>query len=314
MICRNCGSEIVEGAMFCINCGEKVQQTIDLNKSAKVCKNCGSEISEDMKFCAKCGAGVEETTLNENNDRQEVCYCRKCGSVLAEGAEFCIICGEKIIKSAEFKNESAAVNICKKCGANLKPDAKFCNRCGFSADEKNDIPEDEVFEEKIYEFRAAADPNLVVSYLWASPIYFTLKAKHLEVEQVSRNANFITEIPYSEIKSFEIKNGFNAGAIIIGAILLLLGIIFLICGAISGIVWVIGGLIAVINVIGTFLTINVADGRIFKFRLKRIKKVNLDYKDDMVNNLTIRADKYYQPYKAPTSKKESKIKKYSTKN
>lgn len=77
MYCKNCGTELVEGAKFCRKCGAKVESEIPADDPKKVslkknvseekmnsnrlknCPNCGAEIIEGMKFCQSCGTKLE---------------------------------------------------------------------------------------------------------------------------------------------------------------------------------------------------------------------------------------------------------------
>lgn len=47
--CIKCGHELVEGADFCPECGEKQPKTI-------VCSKCGKEYPEGTTFCSECGS------------------------------------------------------------------------------------------------------------------------------------------------------------------------------------------------------------------------------------------------------------------
>ena len=73
ILCKNCGSELQEGAKFCMNCGEKVVL-------GTVCPDCGATIPEGAKFCMNCG-------------KKMVSVCPECGCELSPGAKFCPECG-----------------------------------------------------------------------------------------------------------------------------------------------------------------------------------------------------------------------------
>lgn len=68
-VCRNCGSEIKEGAKFCAKCGTSVDTPTDTSASAPIsawiCLSCGHE-NKKGKFCAKCGEikTTESATLS----------------------------------------------------------------------------------------------------------------------------------------------------------------------------------------------------------------------------------------------------------
>lgn len=53
MICKNCGAENKEHALFCSGCGQKLKN---------VCPNCNYENEEGSKFCIKCGTSLDETS------------------------------------------------------------------------------------------------------------------------------------------------------------------------------------------------------------------------------------------------------------
>lgn len=54
--CANCGAELEEGALFCGECGTKVQA----QPQACTCPKCGAEVKAGKKFCASCGAKIGE--------------------------------------------------------------------------------------------------------------------------------------------------------------------------------------------------------------------------------------------------------------
>ena len=45
MICKNCGVDNKEHALFCSGCGQKLKN---------ICPNCNYENEEGSKFCIKC--------------------------------------------------------------------------------------------------------------------------------------------------------------------------------------------------------------------------------------------------------------------
>ncbi|HEY2803624.1 MAG TPA: zinc-ribbon domain-containing protein, partial [Actinomycetota bacterium] len=48
--CATCGTENVEGARFCSNCGSPLGRT---------CPNCGEAVAEEARFCSNCGHALE---------------------------------------------------------------------------------------------------------------------------------------------------------------------------------------------------------------------------------------------------------------
>lgn len=66
--CSKCGAELMEDAVFCVECGHAVTQTTqimdgpvilgdnDRVESGKVCHQCGTKLTDDSLFCSECGA------------------------------------------------------------------------------------------------------------------------------------------------------------------------------------------------------------------------------------------------------------------
>ncbi|MBO7325960.1 MAG: zinc ribbon domain-containing protein [Clostridia bacterium] len=77
--CGKCGAKLPQGAKFCLECGEKVEE-----KTAEtiVCPTCGKTVVKG-KFCPECGHKFVEK-------------CPKCNADLPAGAKFCLNCGERI--------------------------------------------------------------------------------------------------------------------------------------------------------------------------------------------------------------------------
>ncbi|WP_071028002.1 zinc ribbon domain-containing protein [Peptoniphilus raoultii] len=48
-ICKNCGAQIADDAMFCDYCGQKFDEELVF------CDSCGEKNSPDALFCEKCG-------------------------------------------------------------------------------------------------------------------------------------------------------------------------------------------------------------------------------------------------------------------
>ena len=78
-VCKNCGHEEKEDAVFCTNCGAKFQ-------SLMFCPNCGTQINEGDAFCTSCGFKLISNELK----------CSNCGQVVKEGDVFCTNCGNKL--------------------------------------------------------------------------------------------------------------------------------------------------------------------------------------------------------------------------
>ena len=66
MKCKNCNSELLEGAKFCTACGTPVAPAA----TVLACKACGAELLPGAKFCTTCGAPVESDSANVQADRE----------------------------------------------------------------------------------------------------------------------------------------------------------------------------------------------------------------------------------------------------
>lgn len=52
MFCKNCGHEMVDGAIVCVNCGVGAGQGINF------CPNCGGQTTQGASFCLNCGCAL----------------------------------------------------------------------------------------------------------------------------------------------------------------------------------------------------------------------------------------------------------------
>ena len=55
MFCKNCGTELMEGASFCTNCGTPIAE-----KKETVCTQCGNPLSDENVFCPYCGTSTKQ--------------------------------------------------------------------------------------------------------------------------------------------------------------------------------------------------------------------------------------------------------------
>lgn len=79
-VCKNCGHQEKEDALFCTNCGTKFDELL-------ICPNCGANINEGDSFCTSCGF-----RLTENDELK----CPVCGHAVNKGDVFCTNCGSKV--------------------------------------------------------------------------------------------------------------------------------------------------------------------------------------------------------------------------
>lgn len=75
MFCKFCGSELVDDAVFCSNCGEKISKDVP----PKFCACCGTELDDDSMFCSNCGkkiksekGNVKAASSRQHKERQTV--------------------------------------------------------------------------------------------------------------------------------------------------------------------------------------------------------------------------------------------------
>ena len=71
-----------EGANFCLNCGQKIEQLKEKRDDMVNCPKCGASVPKG-KFCLECGYKF-------------VTKCSECGVDLIPGAKFCLECGTKV--------------------------------------------------------------------------------------------------------------------------------------------------------------------------------------------------------------------------
>ncbi len=90
-VCAVCGVPILEGNIFCTNCGNRVAPLDEpMPAPATIsCKNCGAELRDSAAFCTRCGTKVEAEVPKEN-------ICPNCGTKLQGDDAFCVNCGTKL--------------------------------------------------------------------------------------------------------------------------------------------------------------------------------------------------------------------------
>ncbi len=64
MNCKFCNAELKEDALFCHECGAKVEDSLK-EDVPKYCK-CGAELSPSVKFCSQCGSAVTDNRAEDN--------------------------------------------------------------------------------------------------------------------------------------------------------------------------------------------------------------------------------------------------------
>ncbi len=74
MDCKKCGASAVDNAVYCHNCGERID-------GKKTCPTCGSLNEEGYKFCIHCGERIDgRTVCKVCGAEYEGTYCPQCGT------------------------------------------------------------------------------------------------------------------------------------------------------------------------------------------------------------------------------------------
>lgn len=99
--CNACGASLAASAIFCPECGRKVEDTPP-SPAKKNCINCGATLLSSAKFCPSCGqaqypaaapAAQHPSSIPQPTPAPQVSACLNCGTVLAPDAAFCPKCG-----------------------------------------------------------------------------------------------------------------------------------------------------------------------------------------------------------------------------
>lgn len=86
MVCKHCGTENPEEAVFCMTCGERVDGKVH-------CPVCGALNPTEATFCIQCGGRMDNKRV-----------CPECGTLNEAGVNFCLGCGHAFEKPRAQKS------------------------------------------------------------------------------------------------------------------------------------------------------------------------------------------------------------------
>ncbi len=83
-LCPNCEKIVEDNAVFCGECGTRMEPVPEPDEESLVCKLCGAKNPRGKKFCSICGQLLIEIS------------CPECGTKLPVDALFCGECGTQL--------------------------------------------------------------------------------------------------------------------------------------------------------------------------------------------------------------------------
>ncbi len=92
MICKLCKAEIPDDAVFCPECGGKIEIPVAEEPLVKKCPQCGEANSPEAKFCRNDGFNLQDVTATPEATKSAPplsLVCPSCGLVNVAGAKFC---------------------------------------------------------------------------------------------------------------------------------------------------------------------------------------------------------------------------------
>ena len=103
-------AELIETVNACYDKIKEYQDTVNELQGIVICENCGSSVPSGAMFCPECGGKIEikEEPEEEEKDPDKL-YCENCGAEITPGFKFCMACGTKVvIPEPEVQEEEAA--------------------------------------------------------------------------------------------------------------------------------------------------------------------------------------------------------------
>ena len=154
--CSNCGNQVAEGAIFCDQCGAKIetQETAppapapSPTGGSVICPACGAGNVPGEAFCDYCGSPLEAPV-----PAVEEAETVPAASAAAETAE-----------DEEAATDDPEKLVCPACGAEALPGEAFCADCGAS------LAESPIPPEPVAEVEADAEPVVEEAPLEPAPV------------------------------------------------------------------------------------------------------------------------------------------------
>lgn len=154
-VCPHCKTKNPEKALFCVNCGKKLEKNLMIK-----CPSCNTENAKNAKFCVECGEtlnqaeskNLPEKTIDilestDNDTKNDIEFVNSINDPESdqkpEKTELDVSKKSKTrfpseVPEHDIIDKTGSKKICPSCkGKNLK-NAKFCVVCGKNFDETED--------------------------------------------------------------------------------------------------------------------------------------------------------------------------------
>ena len=126
-LCPCCESIVEEGAMFCGECGTRMEEIPEADEDTVICFCCGARNEKGKKFCGICGQRLEAAEAAVSEAAESVAATAEAEPEKAAPT------GQQTAAPAEeaVKPERPKTIFCPNCGTQLPGDALFCGECGY---------------------------------------------------------------------------------------------------------------------------------------------------------------------------------------
>lgn len=193
MLCKKCGKENLDDALYCATCGARIEVE-------NTCPSCGKVIQEDSVYCNYCGAKVDGNSDSSLNDEsiKDKNTCPSCGNEVQDDAIYCNYCGARL----------DGKNLCASCGELFE--GNFCPKCGTrTVSTNNNVVDVEPKKEKRKEKLNGIFDKTATSLLLFG-VVFALIFVFLIGFSVTCNTNFTGSINLEELlNEYDLKTKLN---------------------------------------------------------------------------------------------------------